>query len=134
MKTRIQMTKPEFIVKDKDGIVVCKIGTKATFADIMSVLQIYKMDIFKQFKISFIDEDLYFTAITKLHDSDKWDEIKGKRIAESKCKRKIFNFYSRVYNHFISLCERDLDTFKKIIANTTKAMCIEDNHLKELMK
>lgn len=30
MKTRIQMTKPEFIVKEKDGIVVCKIETKAT--------------------------------------------------------------------------------------------------------
>lgn len=134
MKTRIQMTKPEFIVKEDDGIVVCKIRTKATFANILPKLQIYKMDIFKQFGMLFIDDDLLFTAITKLHDSDKWDELKGKRIAESKCKRKIFNFYSRVYKHFLSLCERDLDTFKKIIHNTTNAMYIENKHLKELMQ
>ena len=134
MKTRNQMTKPEFIVKEKDGIVVCKIETNATFKDIVPMLSIYKMDMFKQFGLTFIDNSLLFTAVTRLHKGDTWDEIKGKRIAESKCKRKIFDFYRRVYTHFIYLCERDLDIFKMIRCNTTNAMHVEDKHLKELMK
>lgn len=133
MKTRIQMTKPEFIVKEEDGIVVCKISARANFADIMPTLSVYS-NLFRQFGMVFIDDERSFTSIAKLHKSDKWNEVQGKRIAESKCKRKIFDFYSRVYKHFISLCNKDLDAFKKIMYNTTNAMHIEDNHLKELMQ
>jgi hypothetical protein len=78
----------------------------------------------------------YFTvkASTKCK-GDKFDEVKGKRIAESKCKRNIYKFYLRLYN---SVCDeilnKDIKLLNQHIDNLFYCVNREDKHLKELMQ
>jgi hypothetical protein len=82
-----------------------------------------------------MDSYKVFTAVAKLHKGDKWEEIKGKRIAESKCKRNIYKFYLRLYsNVYTELMYGDIKLLGRHIDNLSYCLSREHKHLKELMQ
>ncbi len=136
-KTNIKMQKPTYIVKPKDGIVVCSIQACGNMDNYHNLLICHSLiqKVRKRFHINYINEWKTFTVVVRLHKDDKWDEVKGKRIAESKCKRKIYEFYLRLYAFVINeILHNDITLFDQCIDNLMYCAHREAQHLKELMQ
>jgi hypothetical protein len=102
-KTNIKMRQPTYIVKKDDGVIICKITAKGNWENFRNLYSDFIiLKIRKKFHINWIDEPLTFTAVVRHHKSDVWNETLGKRIAESKCKKKIYNFYKRLYRTILT--------------------------------
>lgn len=129
------MSQPTYIVKRDDGVIICKITTQGNwenFRNLYSGFIITKIR--KKFHINWIDESLIFTAVVRHHKSDVWNETLGKHIAESKCKKKIYNFYKRLYRTI--LCEitnTDIKDLIRYIDNLTFCEDREEKHFKDLI-
>lgn len=136
-KINVQMTQPKYIIKPEDGVVVCSItaqGSNDCYKNIYDVLT-NNPKLKKKYRLDWMDSYKVFTAVAKLHKGDKWDEIKGKRIAESKCKRKIYKFYQRLYKEvYYEIMNKDIELLGQHIDNLFYCVNREDNHLKELMQ
>ena len=136
-KINIKMSQPTYIVKKDDGVVICKITTqgcddKFPYLDLWSVKLSKKLQ--KKYGISCMTRSLDFTAVARLHKGDTWDEVKGKRIAESKCKRNIYGFYLRLYDFVINeILHNDIALFNQYTDNLMYCAQRENKHLKELM-
>lgn len=137
-KTNIKMGKPQYIIKPEDGVVICKITTQGCddnfpYLDLWSIILSKKLQ--KRFGIEAMTKTLEFTAVARLHKEDTWDEVKGKRIAESKCKRNIYGFYLRMYDFVINeILHNDIALFNHYTDNLMYCVHREGMHLKELMK
>jgi len=135
-KTNIKMGKPVYIVKPDDGIIVCKITTcgcddNFPYLDLWSVKLSKKLQ--KRYGISCMQRSIEFTAVARLHKQDTWDEVIGKRIAESKCKRNIYSFYLRMYDFIINeIIHNDIALFNQYTDNLMYCVHREAKHLKEL--
>lgn len=133
-KTNIKMSQPTYIVKKDDGVIICKITTRGKdefkYLDIPSMYRKLK----KRFNIAYIDDKIEFTMVVRHHKSDVWNETLGKHIAESKCKKKIYNFYKRLYRTV--LCEiinTNIKDLSKYVNNLTFCEDREEKHFKELI-
>ena len=134
-KTNIKMSQPSFIVKKDNGIIVCKIETKGN-TEVFEKLDIYMMSrkLKKRFNIYSINDTLTCTVVTRHHKSDVWNEIVGKRIAEAKCKRQIYDFYHRVYKFILDEIKKfDIAQLERYIDNLGYCQVREDKHYKDLM-
>lgn len=136
-KINVQMTQPKYIIKPEDGVVICSItarGSNDCYTNFYDVF-IDNPKLKDKYGINFINSAKVFTAVAKLHKGDKWDEIKGKRIAESKCKRKIYKFYLRLYSTIYNeILNKDIKLLDQHRDNLFYCVNREDNHLKELMQ
>lgn len=136
-KTNIRMSQPTYIVKKDDGVIICKITTSGSTESFKSIWQSdYLQDKFcKKLSIKWIEEETTFTAVARHHKPDVWNEVTGKRIAESKCKKKIYNFYKRLYKTILeTVIETDIRDLTRYVDNLTFCEDREEKHLKELMK
>ena len=136
-KINVQMTQPKYVIKPKDGIVICSIianGDNDCYGYLYDVIRNnHKLQ--KKYGLRWINNTKVFTAVTKLHKEDEWDEIKGKRIAESKCKRKIYKFYLRLYSDvYNELMTKDIELLNQHRDNLFYCIFRETNHLNELMQ
>ena len=136
-KINVKMTQPKYIIKPEDGVVVCSItaqGSNNCYKNIYDVF-VNNPKLKKKYRLDWMDSYKVFTAVAKLHKGDKWDEIKGKRIAESKCKRNIYKFYLRLYNDiYDKIMHEDIILLNRHLSNLCYCLNREDDHLKELMK
>jgi len=136
-KINVKMTQPKYLIKPEDGVVICSIaahGNNDCYKHICDVL-VDNPKLRKKYGLHWIDSGKVFTAVTKLHKGDKWNEIKGKRIAESKCKRKIYEFYLRLYREVLNeLLQKGIKLLDQHIDNLVYCVNREDKHLKELMQ
>lgn len=136
-KINVQMTQPKYIIKPEDGVVICSItanGNNDCYNNLCDVI-VHSPKLQKKYGLRWIDTTQVFTAVAKLHKGDKWEEIKGKRIAESKCKRKVYNFYLRLYDDILEeIMNKDIKLLNKHLDNLEYCVNRESLHLKELMK
>lgn len=135
-KTNIKMEKPTYIVKPEDGVIVCSIQAcgNVDYRNLFISNDIIQK-VRKRFHIHYIDEWKTFTVVTRLHKDDKWDEVTGKRIAESKCKRKIYEFYLRLYDFVVNeIMRNDIALFNQYTDNLMYCVHREAQHFKELIK
>ena len=136
-KINVKMTQPKYIIKPEDGVVICSItanGNNYCYNNLCDVIA-HSPKLQKKYGLRWIDKDKVFTAVAKLHNGDKWDEIKGKRIAESKCKRKIYKFYLRLYSTIYNeILNKDIKLLNQHRDNLFYCVNREANHLKELMQ
>ena len=136
-KINVRMSQPKYIIKPEDGVVICSItanGNNDCYNLLYDVLiDNYKLK--KKYGIDYTNSTKVFTAVTKLHKEDTWDEIKGKRIAESKCKRKVYEFYLRLYTDLLKeIINKDIKLLNHHLDNLEYCVNRESKHLKELMK
>lgn len=136
-KTNIKMEKPTYIVKPEDSVIVCSIqacGNIGNYPDLL-ICHSLMQKVRKRFHIHWIDEWQTFTVVVRLHKNDKWDEVTGKRIAESKCKRKIYEFYLRLYDFVVNeIMRNDIALFNQYTDNLMYCVHREAQHFKELIK
>ena len=134
-KTNIKMSQPTYIVKKDDGVIICKITTRSN-NDIFKYLDTYPMcrKLKKKFHVAYIDDVLNFTTVVHHHKSDVWNETLGKHIAESKCKKKIYNFYKRLYmTIFKEIIDTDIKNFVRYVVNLIFCEDREEKHFKDLI-
>ena len=131
MKTKLR-TDSKFIVKPENKVVVCNMRVDMQFVD--SNLWAYMDTKWWATKAPMVDDFGKFTVIAKArcNPNDTFDEVIGKRIAESKAKTKAFKIAKNVWN-----CIAKGLTKRANIANTMAKNCaameeIESNHVKEL--
>lgn len=135
-KINVQMTRPKYIIKPKDGVIICSITANGNdcYNNLYNIF-INNPKLKKKYNMNYLDNTKVFTAVTKLHKGDKWNEIKGKRIAESKCKRNIYKFYLRLYSDiYVELMNKNIKILNRHRENLFNCMLRENNHLKELMQ
>ena len=136
-KINVMMSQPKYIIKPEDGVVICSItavGNGDCYNHLYDIL-INNSKLRKKYGIRYLDGPKIFTAVTKLHKEDTWNEIKGKRIAESKCKRKIYEFYLRLYTDILKkLMNNDIRMLNRHLDNLEYCANREEKHLKELMQ
>ena len=134
-KTNIKMSQPTYIVKKDDGIVICKITTQGD-NDIFKYLDTYPMSrkLKKKFHVAYIDTVLNFTTVVHHHKSDVWNETLGKHIAESKCKKKIYNFYNRLYKFILQeITNTEIKDLVRYVDNLGFCEAREEKHFKDLI-
>ena len=135
-KTNIKMSQPTYIVKKDDGVIICKIATKGNMQSFKSIWEsdYIQNKLRKKLHIGWVDDEITFTAVVRHHKSDVWNETLGKHIAESKCKKKIYNFYKRLYRTI--LCEitnTDIKDLVRYVDNLTFCEDREEKHFKDLI-
>ena len=136
-KTNIVMGQPRYIIKPDKGIVICQIdanGRDWVFDCLDFWNRKFNAKIEKKFNLVSINARKTFTAVARLHRIDVWNETLGKHIAESKCKKKIYNFYKRLYKTI--LCEitnTDIKDLVRYVDNLTFCEDREENHFKDLI-
>ena len=86
---------------------------------------------FKDIKIT--DEGVSFEVVTysKCHKSDTFSESKGKQLAESRCKKKIFNRAEKIMQCVVKIKEDELMNAQKSL---TKYGIMVDTEFDHLMK
>lgn len=134
-KTNIKMSQPTYIVKKDDRVIICKITTRGN-NDLFKYLNTYPMrrKLNKKFHVTYIDSVLNFTTVVHHHKSDVWNETLGKHIAESKCKKKIYNFYRRLYKTILEeIIETDIRDLTRCVDNLTFCEDREEKHFKDLI-
>ena len=134
-KTNIKMNQPTYIVKRDDGVIICKITTQGNWKNFHNLYGGFLISkIRKKFYINWIDGPIIFTAVARHHKSDVWNETLGKHIAESKCKKKIYNFYKRLYKTIlIETTNTDIKDLTRCVDNLTFCEDREEKHFKDLI-
>lgn len=133
-KTNIKMSQPTYIIKKDDGVIICKITTKGNMNNVAFYKHGLSRKIYKRFHIGYVDSKITFTSVVKHHKSDVWNETLGKHIAESKCKKKIYNFYKRLYKTILEeIIETDIKDLTRYVDNLTFCEDREEKHFKDLI-
>ena len=129
-KTNVKViSSPEYIVNREKGVIICKMVVELDYYPAM------KSSTYRRLNKKFYDWNCRktFTAVAKHHKSDVWNEVLGKRIDESKCKMKIYKYYSRVMLAIANELRMIMDTYNYYEINLAYAYKRENNHLKDLM-
>jgi superfamily II RNA helicase len=88
----------------------------------------------KRFGIFNIEQPLEFISVIRHHKSDVWNETLGKHIAESKCKKKIYNFYYRLYQYIYNeIFSSDIKDLARYVCNLGFCQDREEIHFKDLI-
>lgn len=132
MKTKLR-TESKFIVKPEEKVVVCVMK-----AD-MQLLKFDSWDITKisdwKAKAPMVD-NIYgvFTvsAKAKCAPDDKFDEVIGKRIAESRAKSKAFKTAKNIWSCIAEKLLNEYNISMEMYKNCEAMEKIETNHAKEL--
>ena len=130
------MSQPTYIVKKDDEVIICKITTQGSMKGFKNIWESYYLQnkLRKKLHISFVENKVTFTAAVRHHKSDVWNETLGKRIAESKCKKKIYNFYKRLYNTILTeIINTDIKDLARYVDNLIFCEDREENHFKDLI-
>ena len=134
MRNRVHVINSEYKVNSEKGIVICILEC-ATGVDCTDVWTTVSHNWWKR-KLPLVDFYGKFTvkAIARCNGIDKFDEVIGKRIAESRAKTKAY----RTAYKFWSICARNISSMVKFCYSTASACEIaetkEREHVKELCK
>lgn len=134
MKTKLR-TESKFIVKPEEKVVVCAMNVD---------MQLLKFDSWDMIEISDwkakapMVNNLYgmftVTAKAKCAPDDKFDEVIGKRIAESRAKSKAFRIAKNVWSCIAEKLLNEYNISMEMYKNCAAMEEIESNHAKELSK
>ena len=134
MRNRVHVVKSEYKVNSEKGIVICILECE-TGVDRTDVWNTVSHNWWKR-KLPLVNFYGKFTvkAIARCNGVDKFDEVIGKRIAESRAKTKAY----RTAHKFWSICAKNLGNMVKFCNSTASAcsiaFCKEEDHVKKLCK
>lgn len=134
MRNRVHVIKSEYKVNSEKGIVICILEC-ATGVDRTAIWTTVSYNWWKK-KLPLVDFYGRFTvkAIARCNETDKFDEVIGKRIAESRAKAKAY----RTAYKFWSICAKNIRSMARFCNSTAGAcsiaLCKEEEHVEELCK
>ena len=121
--------------KSKEGVITCK-STCSIYVGYMSQQHIDK--ICKRFglKHDWMFKILYITVRShaKCHPKDNFDEIKGKRIAESRCKEKIFLKMQNILLYYRELLLQEIENIDNATKKYFEFEIREEKHVNRLIE
>ena len=134
MRNRVHVIKSEYKVNSEKGIVICILEC-STGVENTGVWTTVSHNWWER-KLPLVDFYGKFTVkgIARCNDVDTFDEVIGKRIAESRAKTKAY----RTAYKFWSICAKNIGAMVEFCASTTSAcftaFCKEEEHVKDLCK
>lgn len=134
MRNRVHIIKSEYKVNSEKGIVICILEC-STGVDQTDVWTTVRHNWWKR-KLPLVDFFGKFTvkAIARCNKDDEFDEVIGKRIAESRAKTKAY----RTAHKFWSICAKNISNMAESCYSTASACSVafvkESDHVKKLIK
>lgn len=122
---------PKYIVKKEEGMVICVLKCNV---DLVCHPCFMMIDYGKHRKLlPNVSSNGKFTvtSIVKCHKDDTFDEVKGKRLAESKAKIKAFNVAGKVYKFYADMIE---EASKKLYGNMANCFIVMDEEIEHFNK
>ena len=131
MKTRLR-TNSEFIVKPENKVVVCIM--KVDMQLINSECWYFVNSAWWTTKAPMVNDygEFTVTAKARCNPNDTFDEVIGKRIAESKAKTKAFKIAKNVWNCIAKGLAKKANTANTMAKNCAAMEEIESNHVKDV--
>lgn len=132
MKNRIHVTKTTFRVDEVNKVVICSLECD---------MQMYKHPAYGCFTDMAFDKRMPFVkwngeftvrAKARCNATDTFDVEKGKRLAESRAKAKMFSVAERVWQEVEQYLAKMANECARTALACTLAKDIEGNHVKEL--
>lgn len=134
MKNRVLITGTKFHVDTENKVVVCELKVDMQIHKHPAWIAINSTMWKKKFPNVSCDGEFTVKAKARCNNTDTFDEKKGKRIAESRAKAKMFNIAWKVWRE----CEDALVDMAQECQKTSQAcvtaMDIELNHVLELTR
>lgn len=133
MKTGIK-TEPKFIVKPEDKVVVCKMKVDMQLDKSECWNYMYSTSWDTKAPMVSFNGRFTVTAKAKCSSEDTFDEVIGKRIAESRAKAKAFRIAKNVWSSIAKDLSSKAKTAEKMAENCTIVEEVEVRHVTELSK
>lgn len=134
MRNRVMITNTTYKVDKENKVVVCELKCDLQFSKHPAWYVMRSEMWIKKFPdIGYIGE---FTvkAKARCNSQDTFDEKKGKMIAESRAKLKMYSIAERLYSCCIKALKGAKDSCLDSLAACIDVMQIEKRHIKELTK
>lgn len=134
MRNRVHVINSEYKVNPEKGVVICILDCE-TGVDRTDVWSAVSYRWWKK-RLPFVDFYGKFTvkAIARCNKDDKFDEVIGKRIAESRAKAKAY----MVAFKFWDICAKEIEKLTNFCNNLKKSCVLanmgEKEHIEELCK
>ncbi len=78
------------------------------------------------------ENGITFTGIATLKDTDTSNELEATRIAETKMERSYYKFIRRYQKKIIKIASKNLEFYKKSLANTEDNIKKTNSHIKSI--
>ena len=133
MKTNVNFSKVQYVVKPKEGVVVCTMRVDPNLDKLYKMKLDFDSKWFKSLPI--VDTWGAFTAkgVAKCSKEDTFNEILGKRIAEAKAKKMAFGICSTIHKIIFSKLTANMTEYAEIARGCGRACTTEKEHLDYLL-
>lgn len=134
MKNSVHISKTEYHVDRENKVVLCTLYVDTQLSKHPAWISISREFFAKRFPFISYGGEFIVKAKARCNKEDEFDEVIGKRIAESRAKVKAFSIAARMWE----CITRAMNAFA-LQCNTTMVACakaeiIEREHVKELCK
>jgi translation elongation factor EF-4 len=134
MKNRVHIEETEYHVDKENKVVLCTLHVHTQLFKHPAWISISRDFFVKRFPFIEYNGEFIVKAKARCNKEDVFDEVIGKRIAESRAKVKAYNIASRMWE-----CITKAMNELALQCNTTMVACakaeiIEREHVKELIK
>lgn len=128
MKTFIEILNTVYYTSKETGKVTCMIECRFTLQD---KLYHYPAYFANKKKFPKIKHTGYFSVVgwAQCNERDTFDETTGKRIAESKAKKKLYKIGKNYYRHMLSKMREDIALIERAILANEINFSKENTHL-----
>lgn len=132
MSTNIEITNTEYYINNKKKIVTCILYCRLKDLYMDRHVYFFEPHWFKSVCPNMKNGKFKCKGIAYCHKEDVFDVIKGKRIAESKAKKCLFNAGRQMHNIWISKYEQALVLIKNCEMGNKIALYTENAHYESL--
>ena len=132
MKNRIHVAKTTFHVDEINKVVICSLECDMQMCKHPAWISINDNAWRKKFPNVNYDGEFTVKAKARCNATDTFDVEKGKRLAESRAKAKMFSVAERVWQEIAQYLGNMVHECVKTAKACTLAKDIESNHVKEL--
>lgn len=132
MRNRVMITDTKFHVDAENKVVICELKVDMQMHKHPAWIAIDSTMWKKKFPNVSYDGEFTVKAKARCNNTDTFDEKKGKMIAESRAKAKMFSIAQRVWGECYKALACYAAECSRSIQACFEAKRIEENHVKEL--
>ena len=134
MRNSVHISKTEYHVDRENKVVLCTLYVDTQLSKHPAWVSISQDFFAKRFPFISYGGEFIVKAKARCNKEDEFDEVIGKRIAESRAKTKAY----RTAYKFWSICAKNIGNMVKFCNSTASAcsvaFCKEEDHVKKLCK
>ena len=133
MKTKLEFFKIKYKVDKENRVIICIITCGTNMISIPSyIMEIYREKVMPKLNMCNAFGVFTISAKSRCHIDDEWNEIKGKRIAESKATKKAFKIALRIWRLLTQELNKASNLTDELFFANYNSYIRECEHLKKL--